>query len=92
MIQLNWLLPHILLLAGFLLAVVLTAQILRKRRAPTATLAWLLFILTVPYLGVPAYLVFGGRKVRRLAGRKDKLQLSGKDIPSPITVTDIERS
>ena len=36
-------------------------------------MAWLLSILLVPYLGVPLYLLIGGRKHRRLAARKATL-------------------
>lgn len=36
-------------------------------------MAWLLSILLVPYVGVPLYLLIGGRKHRRLAARKETL-------------------
>jgi cardiolipin synthase len=68
----SWLfsiLPHL----GFLLALVLMASLLRQRRSPSSTIAWLLVILLLPYVGVPLYLFFGGRKVRRMAGRKAQI-------------------
>jgi cardiolipin synthase len=68
----NWLLsvlPHL----GFLLALVLMANLLQQRRSPSSTIAWLLVILLAPYVGVPLYLIFGGRKVRRMAGRKPQI-------------------
>jgi cardiolipin synthase len=40
--------------------------------------AWLLAILLVPYLGVPAYLVFGGRKIKRMIKNKAILALDTK--------------
>ena len=70
----RWLLVHILPSLGFVLALVLLAHILREKRPPTNTLAWLMAILFIPYLGVPLYLVFGGRKMLDLAGKKPALE------------------
>lgn len=60
-------------IAGFLLALFLVARLMSERRAPANTFAWLLIIVLAPYVGVPLYLLFGGRKLRRLAGRKSRL-------------------
>jgi len=68
-----WLLPHVFSVVGFLLAFFLLARVLREGRPPANTLAWVLAIVLVPYLSVPLYLLFGGRKHRRLAARKDPL-------------------
>ena len=35
------------------------------RRQPAAAVAWMLFILLIPYLALPAYVVFGTRKHKR---------------------------
>jgi len=69
----NGLLPHLFTIAGFLLAFFLVARLMSEKRAPANTLAWMLIIVLVPYVGVPLYLIFGGRKLRRLAARKTKL-------------------
>ncbi len=53
-----------------MLALVLLADLLRQRRSPSSTIAWLLGILLLPYVGVPLYLMLGGRKMRRMARRK----------------------
>lgn len=59
---------QISLAIGTLFAVLLVGHILRQRRNPASTLAWLLFVLTLPWLAVPAYLSFGTRKLQpRLA-------------------------
>lgn len=68
-----WWLSHLAWVGGFLLATLLLAHIIRQRRPPSSTLAWILFIVMAPYLGVPFYLIFGGRKVRHLARRKTNL-------------------
>ena len=71
-----WISSEFLTILGFLLALVLLAHLLRQQRSPTSTLAWLLTILLLPYVGVPLYLMFGGRKIRRLARRKERMYLS----------------
>ena len=63
-------LSELLSVVSFLLALVFLAHILRTRRPPQSTIAWVLTILLVPYLGVPLYLMFGGRKMNSLARRK----------------------
>ncbi|MBU0991933.1 MAG: PLDc N-terminal domain-containing protein [Proteobacteria bacterium] len=68
-----WLLVHFLPSIGFVLALALLSHILRERRPPTSTLAWLMAIIFIPYLGVPFYLIFGGRKMLSKAGTKPKL-------------------
>lgn len=60
--------------AGFLLALLLIARLMREKRAPANTFAWLLVIVFLPWLGVPLYLLIGGRKLERIARRKRRLQ------------------
>lgn len=48
-----------------LLTLVFVAAVLRQRRPTGSAMAWLLIIVLVPYVGIPLYLVFGGRKFRR---------------------------
>ncbi|MCK5861117.1 MAG: PLDc N-terminal domain-containing protein [Candidatus Hydrogenedentes bacterium] len=64
---------HFLTVAGFLLALLLAARVLQEKRQPGSTLAWLLAIVLIPYLGVPLYLVFGGRKMNQFIRSKGKL-------------------
>jgi len=66
-----WILSPLLTYLGFLLALVLLARMLRTQRSPASTIAWLLIILLVPYVGVPLYLMLGGRKMRMRAGQKE---------------------
>jgi cardiolipin synthase len=68
-----WLLSPLLAYLGFGLAIVLLAHLLRQQRSPSSTIAWLLVILLLPYVGVPLYLMIGGRKFRRMAERKAPL-------------------
>lgn len=67
------LLAHLSTVAGFVLAFFLIARLMSERRAPANTFAWLLVIVFIPWLGVPLYLFFGGRKLKRLARDKKTL-------------------
>lgn len=66
---------HLLTVGGVLLALFAIARLVGERRQPGNTLAWLMGIILVPYVGVPLYLLFGGRKIRRLAARKRRIRL-----------------
>ena len=67
------LLSDLISLGGFLLALLLVARLMSEKKAPANTFAWLLIIVLLPYVGVPLYLIFGGRKLRQLAARKAPL-------------------
>jgi cardiolipin synthase len=54
------------LLAVF--AYVVAAHVMHQRRHPAAAIAWVLFILLVPYVALPAFLTFGSRKLARPRG------------------------
>lgn len=92
-LKLDYLLPlsELLTVLGFVLALVLLAHILRSNRPPQSTIAWLLSIVLLPYLGVPLYLLLGGRKMRRLALRKQKLYTRDLGDRVPRVGVDAER-
>jgi cardiolipin synthase len=75
--ELSWIVPTILAYLGFGLALVLLAHMVGQERSPSSTIAWLLVILLLPYVGVPLYLMFGGRKMRRMARRKERVYTHG---------------
>jgi cardiolipin synthase A/B len=54
---------HLATLLGGVLMVLLSADILRARRQPSATWGWLLFMLSLPWLAIPLYLSLGTRKL-----------------------------
>jgi cardiolipin synthase A/B len=66
---------HLLTVGGFILAVFAIAKLMSERRQPSNTIAWLLGIVLVPYLGVPLYLLLSGKKIRRLASLKAHMNL-----------------
>jgi cardiolipin synthase len=75
---LHLILPHAGTVVGFALAVVLIGRIGIDRRPVTSAWAWLLAVLLVPWIGVPLFLAFGGRKLRRSAREKNKLYQVGR--------------
>jgi len=85
----RWFVSNLALTVGFMFAAVLITQVIRQRRPPTATIAWLLVIVLVPYVGVPLYLLLGGRKVRSLAARKNPIKLPA--VPAPTALSPMER-
>jgi cardiolipin synthase len=54
---------HFSMIAGVAMTLVLVSRMVRQRRSATSTTAWLMAILLIPWIGIPAYLVFGGRKL-----------------------------
>lgn len=69
-------LPHLGAIIGLGLGFVLIARLMRERRRPSNTFAWLLIIIMAPYIGVPLYLLIGGRKLARLTKGKSVINLS----------------
>ena len=55
---------HFLVVSIGLLVYVLTSRARREQRAPTTAIAWVMGLLLLPYLALPAYLMFGQRKLR----------------------------
>jgi cardiolipin synthase len=66
---------HAYTVGGVLLVLFALARVTSQRRQPGNTLAWLLVIVLLPYVGVPLFLLFGGQKIRRLVARKRRIRL-----------------
>ncbi len=63
----HWLTLDGLITVVAVLVYVVNSHVLRQRRHPVAAVAWMLFILLLPYLALPAFLLFGTRKLARPA-------------------------
>jgi cardiolipin synthase len=61
----SWLTLHGMVTVAAVLVYVISSHVMQQRRHPTAAIAWILFILLLPYLALPAYLAFGSRKLAR---------------------------
>src|SRR6516165_11137141 len=57
-------------------ALLVVAGILRQRRSPPSSLAWLLTILLLPLIGIPLFWLFGSRKIKRIAKAKPPVELT----------------
>lgn len=82
-IDLDWvwiLLDLALVIGGILIAALMAGDVLRQRRAPARTAAWLLTLLFLPYFGVLLYLLFGARKLPRPRYRIGRLALSSMAV------------
>jgi cardiolipin synthase len=66
--SLTILLVHLAILLGIAFTVMVIASMLRQRRSPQSSVAWLLFIIFFPYIGAPTYLILGRRKLRSIPG------------------------
>jgi cardiolipin synthase A/B len=70
-----------------LLLYIIASHLLQQRRHPSAAIAWVLFILLLPYLALPAFLTFGSRKqVRPRAGHARALAVPDQRTASPWAV------
>ena len=86
----DWLLAHhAVSIAIGLVSAGFSVAVLGQRRPAGSAFAWLFVILFVPYLGIPLYVVFGGRKFRRRARSKSRLTLDASGEPSDSTATSV---
>ncbi len=84
----GWLLAHASMILGFLLAFALAGRIVRERRPPAAALAWLLAIVLVPWIGVPAYLILARRSAENPGAARPQPTASGADLSEPVGASD----
>ncbi|MES1176358.1 MAG: phospholipase D-like domain-containing protein [Myxococcales bacterium] len=70
----HWFLTHhVVSIATNFLVLVFVVSLLRQRRPAGSAIAWLLAVVLLPYVGIPLYLVFGGRKLVQRARTKQRL-------------------
>lgn len=65
---------NIFTVVGFVLAIAIIIRVFREQRQPSSLLAWSYFVLLIPYVGVPLYLLFGGRKLKKRIRAKGLLK------------------
>lgn len=73
---------HILVVLGVMAVALAMVLALQQRRAPQSSAAWVLFIILLPYVAVPVFLMLGFRKAR---GRV--LPLRFLPMPGAVPVT-----
>ncbi|HXE49907.1 MAG TPA: phospholipase D-like domain-containing protein [Ramlibacter sp.] len=96
---------HGLVTVAAVLLYAITSHVKQQRRHPTAAIAWILFILLVPYLALPAFLTFGSRKLEHRqstavpqpaahgseAWAIDTILALGQPSPSAYTALDVHK-
>jgi cardiolipin synthase len=73
---------HVFGVLGFALGLLLAVRLLREREKSSVTLAWLLAMVFLPWIGVPGYLFLGGRKLHQRARGKPRLAINPGAAPS----------
>ena len=66
-------------------------HILTTRYTSAGTSAWLLAIVLMPYVGVPLYALFGGRKLTRIKRRKQQIRLRAETVIDVGRTSEIDR-
>ena len=61
----HWLTLHGLAVSLAVLVYVFSSHAMRQRRPPASAIAWVLFIVLLPYVALPAFLLLGSRKLAR---------------------------
>lgn len=67
----------------YTLVMIALVCMLRGRRSPGATIAWLLSFFMIPYFGVIAYFLFGGTKLRHHQNLPNSLRARASQRTSP---------
>ena len=73
--SLHWLTIHVLVTTCAIAFYVVTSHSMSRRRAPTAAIAWVIFLLLLPYVALPAYWHFGFRKLPAHSARLHPINL-----------------
>lgn len=69
--------PTVLFVLTYLTALVLSTHALIRVRTSQGAIAWVLSLLLLPYVAIPAYLIFGWRRVR---GYRRSLRASRQEV------------
>jgi len=78
----HWFLTHeAVSIATSVLVLLFVISLLRQRRPAGNLIAWLLAIVLIPYIGIPLYLIIGGRKLGQRPHDKRRLDSSGPEHP-----------
>ncbi|MGO4855102.1 phospholipase D-like domain-containing protein [Phaeovulum sp. W22_SRMD_FR3] len=59
-----WAETHLAVVTGTFLVLIAAVLILQQRRSPQSSVAWLMFLVMLPWVGVPLFLALGFRKQR----------------------------
>lgn len=69
------------MIAGVILTGLIVVM-LRQRRSPGSSMAWLMAIVLLPPIGIPAFLIFGGRKLKKIIATKPGIEQGAGTPPA----------
>lgn len=70
----DWFFAHTSSALGFTLALFVISRVFREKRKPGNFFAWFFFVLSLPLIAAPLYLMLGGRKSRYTTRIKKKIR------------------
>ena len=82
------LLSNALVVVGFVLAVYIILRVLREQRQPSSIFAWSFLIIAIPPVGIPLYVLLGGRKLKKKIQAKGLLTETTKKVNHRINIRD----
>lgn len=77
-----------LVVVGFALAVIIILRIFREQRQPSSIFAWSFLIISIPPVGIPLYVLLGGRKLKKKIEAKGLLTKAARDGNPAINIQD----
>jgi len=72
----NHIVGHLFTIIYFFLTLAFVSLIIRSKKPPGSTLAWLMFTILIPYLGIPLYVFLSDRKFKTRLEKKQDLELA----------------
>ena len=82
------LVSNALVVIGFVLAVIIILRVFREQRQPSSIFAWSFLIILIPPLGIPLYVLLGGRKLKKKIEAKGLLTEGAEDVNHSINIQD----
>ncbi len=70
------LIPHLINIVTILAAAITIVHILTQVKKPSSMIAWILFIVIYPYLGILLYILLSGRKIERIIRKKGMINMT----------------
>ena len=66
---------NVVTIVTFILTITAISHMLSQRHKPSSLIAWFVVILAVPYVGIPLYIIFSGRKIEKIIKSKKLIEL-----------------
>jgi len=84
--------PHFFTIVTYLLVSVTLGHLLSQRKKPSSTIAWMVTIIALPYLGMIFYIIFYGRKLDRIVKNIKELKLQDRELVAEGFESEIDKA